>query len=205
MKILKPHPVRDVLSECAYFNVRQTSQTFPVSTGMTKGQDVEAMEVEETATGKSTGAIAKKKTTAPLVEKDGDENIVVSTRITSTDARTTAKVTAAARAKAKSSKDIEKWEDKERMTVNSNDDVLCHQLRVGEVAKVRSEDGTEVVVKNVRPAHVAIFCDKQEDITPEIMEASVGLIAKQARYYKTTGKHQRKVAIVSSDSMTKEL
>ena len=82
-----------------------------------------------------------------------------------TDARTTAKVTAAARAKAKSSKDIEKWEDNERMTVNSID----HQLRVGEVAKVRSEDETEVVVKNVRPAHIAIFCDKQEDITPEII------------------------------------
>ena len=78
--------------------------------------------------------LPKRKQLPPWWKKMGDENIVVSTRIISTDARTTAKVTAAARAKAKSSKDIEKWEDKERMTVNSNDDVLCHQLRVGEVA-----------------------------------------------------------------------
>ena len=114
------------------------------------------------------------------------------------------KQAAAARAKARGSKVIEKWEDKERMTVNSNEDVLTCQLRLGEVAKVKSDDGKEVVVKNTKSGHVAVFCDKEEDISPELMEASVGLVAEQAKFYKTTGKYQAKVAICSSDTMTKE-
>ena len=56
---------------------------------------------------------------------------------------------------------------------------------------VKSDDGKEVVVKKTKPGHVAVFCDKEEDLSPELMEASGGLVAEQAKYYKTTGKYQQ--------------
>ena len=189
----------------------EVAATDTVSASMTQAPmapAAEAMDVSEMTTTdpstKSTGTIAKKKATASKVKVEPQSDPVVSSRITITDSKTQVKQAAAARAKARGSKVIEKWEDKERMTVNSNEDVLTCQLRLGEVAKVKSDDGKEVVVKNTKSGHVAVFCDKEEDISPELMEASVGLVAEQAKFYKTTGKYQAKVAICSSDTMTKE-